>query len=111
MWQTRIGDMLDGYGHARMYWNITDVRDIAETQRLIGESKANKNGDRYNLVAPDESGLMTQLELADMLRGFYPVRCGYSYAAAAAAAAAAAPVSPYAATGLWHRRPLSRRQL
>jgi hypothetical protein len=26
------------YGHARMYWNITDVRDIAETQRLIGES-------------------------------------------------------------------------
>jgi hypothetical protein len=36
MWQTRIGDMLDGYGHARMYWNITDVRDIAETQRLIG---------------------------------------------------------------------------
>jgi len=70
MWQTRIGDMLNGYGHARMYWNVTDVRDIAETQRLIGESTTNKNGDRYNMVAPDESGLMTQLELADMIRGF-----------------------------------------
>jgi hypothetical protein len=36
--------------------------------------QANKNGDRYNLVAPDESALMTQLELADMIRGFFPVR-------------------------------------
>eukprot|EP01045_Picozoa_sp_COSAG04_P056184 COSAG04_NODE_26092_length_299_cov_1.040000_1_plen_50_part_10 len=50
-----------------MYWNCTDVRDIGETQRLIAESTVNQNGDRYNMVAPDESALMTQLELADMI--------------------------------------------
>ena len=59
-WQTRIGDMLEGYGHPRMYWNIVDVRDVAAAQRLIIECPDNANGDRYNLVAADESGLMPQ---------------------------------------------------
>jgi len=49
-WQTRIGDMLEGYGHPRMYWNIVDVRDVAAAERLIIECPDNANGDRYNLV-------------------------------------------------------------
>ncbi|MCH7778329.1 MAG: NAD-dependent epimerase/dehydratase family protein [Gemmatimonadetes bacterium] len=71
-WQTRIGDMLEGYGHPRMFWNIVDVRDVAETQRLIAECADNKNGERYNLVATDESGLINQNELQAILRRLYP---------------------------------------
>lgn len=71
-WQTRIGDMLEGYSHPRMFWNIVDVRDVAETQRLIAESAVNKNGERYNLVATDESGLITQIQLQAILQKLYP---------------------------------------
>ena len=79
-WQTRIGDMLEGYGHPRMFWNIVDVRDVAEAQRLIAECPDNKNGDRYNLVASDESGMIPQTELQAILRRLYPnVGIGGSY--------------------------------
>ncbi|RZO69910.1 MAG: NAD-dependent epimerase/dehydratase family protein [OM182 bacterium] len=71
-WQTRIGDMLEGYSHPRMFWNIIDVRDVAEAQRLIAESPDNKNGDRYNLVATDERGMITQQELQAILQRLYP---------------------------------------
>jgi len=71
-WQTRIGDMLEGYAHPRMFWNIVDVRDVAETQRLIAESPDNQNGERYNLVATDESGMITQIELQEHLQRMYP---------------------------------------
>jgi nucleoside-diphosphate-sugar epimerase len=71
-WQTRIGDMIEGYGHPRMYWNIIDVRDVAEAQRLIAECKVNKNGERYNLVATDDSGQMRQTELQEILQKLYP---------------------------------------
>ena len=71
-WQTRIGDMLEGYGHPRMFWNIVDVRDVAATQRLIVECPDNANGDRYNLVAADESGLMPQDAVQAILRRLYP---------------------------------------
>lgn len=71
-WQTRIGDMLEGYGHPRMFWNIVDVRDVAEAQRLIAECPDNRNGERYNLVATDESGLITQQELQALLQRLYP---------------------------------------
>ena len=71
-WQTRIGDMLEGYGHRRMFWNIVDVRDVAEAEVLIAESSENTNGQRYNLVATDESGLMTQEELQSKLQDLYP---------------------------------------
>ena len=71
-WQTRIGDMLEGYGHPRMYWNIVDVRDVAAAQRLIVECPDNANGDRYNLVATDESGLMPQDAVQATLRRLYP---------------------------------------
>ncbi len=71
-WQTRIGDMLEGYGHPRMFWNIVDVRDVAEAQRLIAECDVNRNGERYNLVATDESGLIPQQEVQAILRRLYP---------------------------------------
>jgi len=71
-WQTRIGDMLEGYGHPRMFWNIVDVRDVAQTQRLIAESPANHNGERYNLVATDASGLIPQQEVQAILQRLYP---------------------------------------
>lgn len=71
-WQTRIGDMLEGYGHPRMFWNIVDVRDVAAAQRLIVECPDNANGDRYNLVATDESGLMPQEAVQAILRRLYP---------------------------------------
>ena len=71
-WQTRIGDMLEGYGHSRMFWNIVDVRDVAEAQRLIAECPDNRNGERYNLVATDESGMIRQTELQAILRRLYP---------------------------------------
>jgi nucleoside-diphosphate-sugar epimerase len=71
-WQTRIGDMLEGYGHPRLRWNVVDVRDVAITQRLIAESTSNRNGERYNLVCKDERGLVSQPDLQAMLRRFYP---------------------------------------
>lgn len=71
-WQTRIGDMLEGYGHRRMFWNIIDVRDVAEAQRLIAECPENINGERYTLVASDESGLIPQEEVQAILRRLYP---------------------------------------
>ena len=71
-WQTRIGDMLEGYGHPRMFWNIVDVRDVAEAERLIAECPDNANGERYNLVAADESGLILQEEVQAILRRLYP---------------------------------------
>ena len=71
-WQTRIGDMLEGYSHPRMFWNIVDVRDVANAQRLIAECPDNANGERYNLVATDESGLIPQGEVQAILRRLYP---------------------------------------
>ena len=71
-WQTRIGEMMEGYAHPRMFWNIVDVRDVAETQRLIAESSDKRNGERYNLVATDESGEIKQTELAAIMRKMYP---------------------------------------
>ena len=71
-WQTRIGDMLEGYSHPRMFWNIVDVRDVANAQRLIAECADNANGERYNLVATDETGLIVQEEVQAILRRLYP---------------------------------------
>lgn len=71
-WQTRIGDMLEGYSHPKMMWNIVDVRDVAEAQRLIAECETNTNGERYNLVCKDETGFLLQEEIQDILRGYYP---------------------------------------
>ena len=71
-WQTRIGDMMEGYGHPRMFWNIVDVRDVAQTQRLIAESPDNTNGQRYNLVATDDGGQIRQTRLQEIMKEMYP---------------------------------------
>ena len=71
-WQTRIGDMMEGYGHPRKLWNIVDVRDVAEAQRLIAECPDNHNGERYNLVATDETGMILQEEIQAHLQRMYP---------------------------------------
>ncbi len=75
-WQHRIGLMLMGQGghegRRNMLWNIIDVRDIAEAQRLMATSGVAKNGSRYMLVATDESGELTVQELIDTLSDLYP---------------------------------------
>ena len=55
-----------------MFWNIVDVRDVARAQRLIAECPVNNNGERYNLVATDDSGLIPQQEVQAILRRLYP---------------------------------------
>ncbi len=71
-WQTRIGDMMAGYGHPRKLWNIVDVRDVAEAQRLIAECPDNRNGERYILVATDETGMIPQEAIQAHLQRMYP---------------------------------------
>ncbi len=75
-WQKRIGQMLSGEsgheGRPNMLWNIIDVRDIAEAQRLAATSLVAKNRSRYMLTATDESGELTVQELVDTLRKIYP---------------------------------------
>jgi nucleoside-diphosphate-sugar epimerase len=75
-WQKRIGLMLMGEsGHEGRFnslWNIIDVRDIAEAQRLMATSDVAKNGTRYMLAATDTSGEITVQELIDRLRELFP---------------------------------------
>lgn len=75
LWQHRIGLMLSGTTDLRgdgLPWNIVDVRDIAEAQRLAAESQRAANGSRYMLVATDESGEPSTRMLIDMLGELYP---------------------------------------
>ena len=51
-----------------MFWNTVDVRDVAQAQRLIAECKTNKNGERYNLVAHNEDGLIPTSKVQKILR-------------------------------------------
>ena len=84
VWQKRIGEALSGQsGHEppsnstglafpKDLWNIIDVRDIAQAQRLMATSNVAKNGSRYILAATDESGELTAQEMRDTLRELYP---------------------------------------
>ena len=56
-WQHRLGEMYAGKYHLDILWNVTDVRDIAETQRLMAESSVATNGSRYLNCAPCVSSL------------------------------------------------------
>ena len=74
-WQHRIGLMLSGttdFQEQGMQWNIIDVRDIAQTQRLCAESDVATNGSRYLMVATDETGEPTMRMLLDTLGELYP---------------------------------------
>ena len=75
IWQHRIGLMLAGttnFSGPGLQWNIIDVRDIAEAQRLAAESARTGNGERYLMVATDESGEPSMRMLIDMLQALYP---------------------------------------
>ena len=53
-------------------WNIIDVRDIAETQRLIAESDRVENGTRYVLGAADESGELFGVDFIEQFNALFP---------------------------------------
>ena len=76
VWQHRLSLMLKGESNVErrgnMTWNIIDVRDIANTQRLAAESEVARNGSRYNMVATDESGEPTGDQFIDMLQELFP---------------------------------------
>lgn len=75
VWQREIGFFLSGRNNfpARgMDWNIIDVRDVAQAQRLLAESNVATNANRYMLVATDESGEPRMSELLDTLRELFP---------------------------------------
>jgi|TARA_B110000263_G_scaffold246935_1_gene258817 nucleoside-diphosphate-sugar epimerase len=75
-WQHRLGMALKGEremeANGTMKWNIIDVRDIAEAQRLAAESDVATNGSRYCLTAKDESGEPPGDVFLDMLQGHFP---------------------------------------
>jgi len=76
VWQQRIGQFMEGgnggFSGSGQDWNIIDVRDIAETQRLLATSAVATNGSRYLMVAQDESGEPTTSELLDTLGQLFP---------------------------------------
>jgi nucleoside-diphosphate-sugar epimerase len=76
LWQSRIADMLEGRdgheGRGDGLWNIVDVRNIAQAQRLMAESTIATNGSRYNLVATDTSGELSMLDMRDTLQRLFP---------------------------------------
>jgi len=76
VWQQRIGIFMEGgdgnFKGDGQAWNIIDVRDIAETQRLLATSEIATNGSRYLMVATDENGEPTTLELLETLSSLFP---------------------------------------
>lgn len=78
-WQHRLGDMFAGRYCLDILWNVTDVRDIGETQRLMAESPVAKNGSRYMNCAPSASaadgfsiGELCSTEVVDIMRARFP---------------------------------------
>ena len=75
-WQHRLGLALKGESkmeeRGNMAWNIIDVRDIAQAQRLAAESDVAPNGSRYCLVAHDESGEPPGDEFLDLVQELFP---------------------------------------
>lgn len=85
-WQKRIGQLLMGEsgheGRRASIWNIIDVRDIAESMRLIATSSVSKNRSRYMLAAPDETCELTVKEFIAKVQELYPdVNVGGDYEA------------------------------
>ena len=76
VWQHRVGQMLNGESEVErrghFTWNIIDVRDIAETQRLSAERDVAVNGTRYLMSATDESGEPPALKVMGTLEQLFP---------------------------------------
>ena len=74
-WQHRLGEMFAGYYCLDIVWNITDVRDVAEAQRLMAESPRAVNGSRYLNGSPsDGSGELTSAEVVRIMRERFPAQ-------------------------------------
>ena len=67
-----ICDMMNGFSHRDMNYNTVDVRDVAEAQLRIAESDVVSNGDRYNLVCKDDSGMLSLPEIKKILQSHFP---------------------------------------
>ena len=74
-WQWALGKMLEGQKCMRQWnalWNCVDVRDVAEAHVLALESQKVKNGDRFQLSAADNSGIIDSLQLQAHLQILFP---------------------------------------
>jgi dihydroflavonol-4-reductase len=76
-WQSCIRYMLAGKDYrkspnGRMFWVITDVRDVARAHRLCAESTIARNGSRYLVSPEDRSGELRTWELQAKLRELFP---------------------------------------
>ena len=71
MYQHRLGEMFGGKYCLDMNWEVCDVRDIAETQRLMFESSSIRNGARYFNGATDQDKLTTT-GIVTLLRELFP---------------------------------------
>jgi hypothetical protein len=71
MYQHRLGEMFGGKYCLDMNWEVCDVRDIAETQRLMYESSNIRNGVRYFNGASDDEQL-TAMRIISLLRELFP---------------------------------------
>ena len=76
VFQHRLGLALKGESEVERsgttLWNVIDVRDIAQAQRLAAESDVATNGSRYCLVAHDKSGELPADEFLDTLQELFP---------------------------------------
>ncbi len=71
MYQHRLGEMFGGKYCLDMNWEVCDVRDIAETQRLMYESSDIQNGARYFNGATEQDEL-TATGIITLLRELFP---------------------------------------
>jgi hypothetical protein len=71
MYQHRLGEMFGGKYCLDMNWEVCDVRDIADTQRLMFESSSIRNGARYFNGATDQDKLTTT-GIVTLLRELFP---------------------------------------
>jgi nucleoside-diphosphate-sugar epimerase len=74
-WQWALGKMLEGKPCMRQWnalWNCVDVRDVAEAHVLALESEKVKNGDRFQLSATNDSGIIDSLQLQAHLQKLFP---------------------------------------
>jgi nucleoside-diphosphate-sugar epimerase len=71
MYQHRLGEMFGGKYCLDMNWEVCDVRDIAETQRLMFESSDIRNGARYFNGATEQEELTTT-GIITLLRELFP---------------------------------------
>lgn len=77
IWQHRLGMIFCGRYSLDMMWNMTDVRDVAQCQRLMAESPETGNGSRFICASPgDGTGQVTARQLVETLQKLFPNASG-----------------------------------